>query len=544
MSEFVEFDPAIAAALAQRGLARFDDFMRVAGDGPAASVHVDRDCVPLSLPGDPAVRCYLKRAWRRKRPRPWTRLSPRRTTSAQLWDEWRTLATLRRAGVSAMRGLAAGARIEQGVVAAAFLLVEASPHVKTLAEWLARRAESFVPHRRKLLARLGLELARLHAAGFGWRDAGPRHVFAEPNGADWDLCLIDLERVEPLGDAARDMARMLRAALPFEPTRGEQAAFALGYRRGGRALPALPRGVPRPAGGNRTPLLRPPSAGLPEQGLERVAPGLWINPNDRAQLQRAGLDTLDGLCAEQRGAGLGKPGLAAHRRRARIELTDGAVYFLKQFAAPPPADQLRRAATGGWRDSSAWRESHFARRLTAIGVATMRCAAVAEEMRGPLERRSALLVATVPGESLERWLPRHWPALPRVARSALVGQVAALARVMHQAGMFHRDFYPAHLFVAWPTADRPEVHLIDLARMLERPLRRERWRVKDLAALVHGLPECVSRGDRLRFLRWYLAEYDAPPLRRERHARIRPLIRAIRARQERMARHDLRRGRA
>jgi heptose I phosphotransferase len=273
----------------------------------------------------------------------------------------------------------------------------------------------------------------------------------------------------------------------------------------------------------------------------------FIDPSEQAALHVAGLDTAEAMFAWTKGVPLSKANLAPHRRRWRIDITGEAgdrVYYLKQILKPGLVEQIRRIWSGSRRHATAERERYFIDRLSTLHVPTIRCVALALQMTGWWERRSALLTEQVQGESLERWLPREWERTPRRRRTALIRQVAAAARKMHEAGLYHRDLYLSHLFVEWKTPDEPIVRVIDLARMIERPFLEQRWRIKDLAALHHSAPvDRVSRSDRLRFLRGYAPHLDHPKQRRSRHAKFRDWIARIEARTARMRRHDLKHGR-
>jgi hypothetical protein len=85
---------------------------------------------------------------------------------------------------------------------------------------------------------------------------------------------------------------------------------------------------------------------------------------------------------------------------------------------------------------------------------------------------------------------------------------------MRASGLRHRDAYPCHLFAArTDTPLRFDLRLIDLTRAGEAPFPKERWFVKDAAALWHGIPKPpVTRTDAVRWLREY---FRIPRLTRE-----------------------------
>ena len=102
-------------------------------------------------------------------------------------------------------------------------------------------------------------------------------------------------------------------------------------------------------------------------------------------------------------------------------------------------------------------------------------------------------------------------------------EIARSARLMHDNGVNHRDFYLCHFHLMPPfdpasgPAARPELRLIDLHRvqLRSRPTPR-RWRVKDIGGLLHSALEFgVGRGDRLRFARLYSGRPLRETLRRD-----------------------------
>jgi tRNA A-37 threonylcarbamoyl transferase component Bud32 len=83
-------------------------------------------------------------------------------------------------------------------------------------------------------------------------------------------------------------------------------------------------------------------------------------------------------------------------------------------------------------------------------------------------------------------------------------RLVALVTALHVRGWYHRDLYLQH-FVVRSGADRSgELALLDVARAEQELAPRERWFVKDLAALLHSTPRVVGARERLRFVARYL----------------------------------------
>lgn len=290
----------------------------------------------------------------------------------------------------------------------------------------------------------------------------------------------------------------------------------------------------------------------------------WINPRYRGILERAGWTEPRRLLDMTVGTDLSKPGLTPWRRRARIALTDDAgrevVFFLKQYVAPPAL--ARRAALRTCRDARtlAGAEWSWMQRLAADGVSCAEPAALAERLERGTEQASALLIASAPGLSLEQWFAQpaeRDDAHRRSVRRALPGLAALIAR-FHECGYVHRDLYACHVFIdegpapavnapreadATPTASpacegdgiAPVFRLIDLARVFKPSWLRQRWIVKDLAALHYSCPAGrVTRTDRLRWLKLYRRVRRLGPAERR-------LIRRIESKAGSIARHDRRR---
>lgn len=211
-------------------------------------------------------------------------------------------------------------------------------------------------------------------------------------------------------------------------------------------------------------------------------------------LKREGLDTLEGAFAYTGGEELSKPGLG-HRRRTRLALTDetGTEHqlYLKRYDSEPLGERLRRLRTHRRFLTPAAVEAENIRRVLAAGVRTMQTVVWGQDERPLGGGRSYIIVTAVPGDALERrgqeFIDRCRNTGRTDALDELTGGLADMLRRLHSAGLVHRDLYASHVFLD-EAGGKPELYLIDLARVFAPHLRRFRWRVKDLAQLKYSMP--------------------------------------------------------
>ncbi|MGD8863635.1 MAG: lipopolysaccharide core heptose(I) kinase RfaP [Myxococcales bacterium] len=199
------------------------------------------------------------------------------------------------------------------------------------------------------------------------------------------------------------------------------------------------------------------------------------------------------------------------RRTLRVSL-GGRSFYLKYHEGVGVMEVAKNWLAFKRPVLGAGNEFDACRHLRACGMVAPDVAAFATEGGFPPARRSLLLTEALDGYvDLER-LSLRWneqPPDPLVLRR-LVEQVAAAARAMHGAGVAHRDFYVCHLLC--PAADpQGPLGVLDLHRALIFDEVPERWRLKDLAALLFSVLDLpLSRRAWLRFVRIY----TGIPLRR------------------------------
>lgn len=242
-----------------------------------------------------------------------------------------------------------------------------------------------------------------------------------------------------------------------------------------------------------------------------------------------------------RGDSLSKPGLGK-RYRARLEVTrDGETHtvFLKRYEGESTRNLLQRLWEDGERSAVALREVRVACAMETVGIDTFKPLAWGWQGNWGTSQKSFIVMSQVPGDSLERWLPRqNFPGASEDWRKKLqlVQQLAHFSKRLHESGWFHRDFYLCHIFVT-ETDGKIQLALVDLARMFRPRWRVERWRIKDLAQLNFSAPKkYFSRTMRLRFFKIYLGANRLSPAQKE-------LVRRIARRSEKIAQRESRRNR-
>jgi hypothetical protein len=272
---------------------------------------------------------------------------------------------------------------------------------------------------------------------------------------------------------------------------------------------------------------------MPES-LNKSKGEFWIDGDCAELFAHNGIAGVDDLFAIA-GATLHKSTLPSWRERVAVDLKDsrGGVrrFYIKRFHRNTPRRFLKSILPGHSAASPARVERDWIDRLREAGVPVPRVAAFAEESVDSGGSRSALVLAEVPGESLERWVLRQ----QGVASRELIGAVADLARAFHAARFIHRDFYLSHIFLTNDSDAEPALALIDLQRVIHRPLRFERWRNRDLAQLDYSVPDHIAGvRQRVRFLRRY---FQVRSLRRSGYRRT---MKAIAMKSAQIAAHDRR----
>ncbi len=239
---------------------------------------------------------------------------------------------------------------------------------------------------------------------------------------------------------------------------------------------------------------------------------VFVSPRFLEEARRRGWDSLQGVCGPPRGE-------TVRSTPFRVPTREGGVFrkvHHKGWKGAGFRDRLRLRAHPFL--SPARTEIYWSDRLAGLGILTPVPLLLAEE--GPKDGRSALVTRAVEGG-----LP-----LDRIQESPSPGLTAAAALLvaeLHREGLVHRDLYLNHLL----RDAQGEIWLADLQRMMKPRAFFERWRVKDLAALLHSAPPRARGIPALRFFLSY-----ARRLGLERKA-LRPLLRKITKKEKKMRSH-------
>ncbi|MCA8914595.1 MAG: hypothetical protein KDB90_04215 [Planctomycetes bacterium] len=227
---------------------------------------------------------------------------------------------------------------------------------------------------------------------------------------------------------------------------------------------------------------------------------LLVDPALRSELESEGLLDVNALAA--RGDLETIKARLESRQTYRLVTAAGTTLYLKLYREIEPEPRFAGLFARGF-DSPASREWHVLQRLHELRVPTMRPAACIEEVESGVVKRAALLTVGLSApRSLQKLLLEEFTECPQPARRwQLTVELGRILRRMHDGGVNHRDFYLVHIRVGHDD----ELYVTDLNRADIRKRVTRRWRVKDVAALLHSAPaSLVTATDRARFARAYL----------------------------------------
>ncbi len=198
----------------------------------------------------------------------------------------------------------------------------------------------------------------------------------------------------------------------------------------------------------------------------------------------------------------GKVYRALEQRQTLAFEVDGKVYFIKRHKGVTLAEIAKNLIQLRLPVVSAKNEMVALKCLHDLGIRVPVIAAYGKRGWQPSQLESFLVTEDVgPHVTLEDYC-RDWICNPPSFRHKLdlLGKVARISRIMHGAGICHRDFYICHFLLM----DDGELTLIDLHRALKKNRLATRWIIKDLAGLRFSSMDIgLNKRDLLRFARMY-----------------------------------------
>jgi tRNA A-37 threonylcarbamoyl transferase component Bud32 len=181
---FVEINPDYRDALARDGLSDPDSFLRL--PGVVISGHPDRNVARVTIGS--ALSAFLKREHRVRWRERFANACAGFGLASRSWREAQTLRALRRTGIGCPEWLAVG----EDDRSRAFLLLAEIGDAVDLPQFLASPAGREPGLRSALARRLGVALARMHAAGFDHPDLYSKHVLVRTS--DLSVYFLDWQR--------------------------------------------------------------------------------------------------------------------------------------------------------------------------------------------------------------------------------------------------------------------------------------------------------------------------------------------------------------
>lgn len=193
-------------------------------------------------------------------------------------------------------------------------------------------------------------------------------------------------------------------------------------------------------------------------------------------------------------------------RNTQRVILNGKPYFIKQHRGVGWREIIKNLLQLRLPVISAKNEWLAIQKLNQLGIHVPAIAGYGERGENPATRESFILMEELtPIISLED-LCRDWKKHPPTfaMKHQLIKAAADIARVMHENGINHRDFYICHLLLDQKSNDSVKLYLIDLHRAQIRSKIPLRWRVKDLAGLYFSSKDSgLSQRDYFRFMRYY-----------------------------------------
>ncbi|HCU05910.1 MAG: lipopolysaccharide core heptose(I) kinase RfaP [Gammaproteobacteria bacterium GWE2_42_36] len=193
------------------------------------------------------------------------------------------------------------------------------------------------------------------------------------------------------------------------------------------------------------------------------------------------------------------------RKTLRFE-RGGRYFYVKQHFGIGWKEIFKNLAQLRYPILSAKTEWLAIQAVKKLGISTLEIVAYGCRGANPARQQSFLVTEELTEvESLESFCASWEKEPPSFSlKLKLIQAVAQIARLLHQTGLNHRDFYLCHFLIKHPYDDFFQLYLIDLHRMQRRKKIPLRWRIKDIAGLYFSsMDRGLTQKDLLRFLRCY-----------------------------------------
>lgn len=228
------------------------------------------------------------------------------------------------------------------------------------------------------------------------------------------------------------------------------------------------------------------------------------------------------------------------RRTLRFAL-DGKSFFLKWHQGVGWLEIIKNLLQFRLPVISAKNEWQAVRFLEQHKLDTLSIAAYGEQGLNPAKKQSFIVTDDLINTMSLEYVGEQWRKTPPTHQTkfALIKKLALIAKVMHENGMNHRDFYLCHFLLDDAFSenntinDETQLFLIDLHRAQLRSQTPERWIVKDLGGLYFSaLDVALTQRDLFRFMSLYSGLSVREVLKEQREFWVKVQQRAAKLRDE------------
>ncbi len=231
----------------------------------------------------------------------------------------------------------------------------------------------------------------------------------------------------------------------------------------------------------------------------------------------------------------GKTFRALENRRTLQFNQNGKAYFIKQHFGVGWKEIFKNLFQLRLPVISAKNEWKAILKLTHLKVPTLHLVAYGERGFDSARKQSFMMTESLDDIISLEELCAKWPSQrPSFKfKLALIREIATIARLLHQHGMNHRDFYICHFLIKESKIENLDQNklnliLIDLHRTQIRQKVPIRWLIKDLAGLYFSsMGIGLTRRDIFRFLSFYFEMPWAKVLKEHKNTLQKVEIRAL-----------------